>query len=100
MSWVNRANETTGACQCFFHEALDAAIAGHDHGEALRKLDMALHELRTVEDQARFLANLFGCEVKDVWEVIHFAARHQENSISDYTKWMKTVAEKSNTREP
>ena len=75
MSWLNRANETAGVCQSYLEEAMRAAIDGHDHSEALRKLDASLHELRAVEDQARFLAGLFHCEVKDVWEVIHFAAR-------------------------
>jgi len=64
--------QTQAARACRAH--LADLVRAHDHSAALRKLDAALHELRTVEDQARFLAGLFRCEVKDVWETVHFAA--------------------------
>jgi hypothetical protein len=92
MSWENRALEAEADCQCYLQEAKIAAIAGQDHSEALRKLDAALHELRSIEDQARFLANLFGCELNDVWETIHRVACAYKIDIENHERNRRDAA--------
>jgi hypothetical protein len=79
MSWINLSIESEVAADEAYVGARQAAFEGRDHTEALKKLDAALHELRTIEMMVRFLAPILGCEPKDVWETLNIIDKRREN---------------------